>query len=249
MERNVKLLRPFDLEAVKKGEPFCTNLLMKKQEFIAVDVNSSFNYGSRIIVRISEGPNVGDIGSFNTSEYRMEPITWLDGKPVYSDSELHRTDVIHSSPACSIVNIEEKIKCGMLSWEDPYAELKKAYAEGKTIQIFDLTNTWVDLKHVPKWKSSVDKYRIKPEIDPYAELKKAYDEGKTIEYLDCSGKWRDISPTWNRPAERYRIKQITKQYLKISVEKIMSYNTLDYRDGTFTNLSVDGDYDSYLVEE
>ena len=45
--------------------------------------------------------------------------------------------------------------------EDPYAELKKAHAEGKTIQILTLTDEWVDCE--PYWDSDVKCYRVKPE--------------------------------------------------------------------------------------
>ena len=46
---------------------------------------------------------------------------------------------------------------------DPYAELKKAHAEGKTIQIFmDKKNAWEDLNHKPIWGDPVDTYRVKP---------------------------------------------------------------------------------------
>lgn len=46
---------------------------------------------------------------------------------------------------------------------DPYAELKKAYAEGKTIQVRQPSGVWVDLSSHPKWVWDADCYRIKPE--------------------------------------------------------------------------------------
>lgn len=47
--------------------------------------------------------------------------------------------------------------------EDPYADLKKAYAEGKTIQVRQSSGVWVDLSSHPKWVWDADCYRIKPE--------------------------------------------------------------------------------------
>lgn len=50
--------------------------------------------------------------------------------------------------------------------EDPYADLKKAYAEGKTIEMYNKsTRRWMEFRHVPKWYSPVERYRVKPE-DP-----------------------------------------------------------------------------------
>lgn len=93
--------------------------------------------------------------------------------------------------------------------KDPYAELKKAYADGKTIQMKQESGVWVDLNQnrEPRWIWDVDTYRIKP--DPYAELKKAYAEGKTIEmYAKSTGRWNPIHhvPKWDSPVERYRVK-------------------------------------------
>lgn len=44
---------------------------------------------------------------------------------------------------------------------DPYAELKKAHAEGKVIQILNAQNRYVDAD--PTWHSPPEAYRIKPE--------------------------------------------------------------------------------------
>lgn len=47
--------------------------------------------------------------------------------------------------------------------DDPYAELKKAYTEGKTIQVRQSSGVWADLSSRPKWFWDADSYRIKPE--------------------------------------------------------------------------------------
>lgn len=48
-----------------------------------------------------------------------------------------------------------------LQTEDPYAELKKAHADGRVIQLYD-SGRWHDLPD-PTWGEPVDQYRIKPE--------------------------------------------------------------------------------------
>lgn len=93
---------------------------------------------------------------------------------------------------------------------DPYAELKLAYTNGKTIQ-YDSTGygDWRDMTH-PSWSEPPEAYRVKPEeeSDPYAELKKAYREGKKIEVF--SEKWNTWigvdHPRWSNPPEDYRVK-------------------------------------------
>lgn len=50
------------------------------------------------------------------------------------------------------------------SESDPYADLKKAYAEGKTIEMYhNTTRRWTPMRHVPQWSSPVERYRVKPE--------------------------------------------------------------------------------------
>ena len=54
---------------------------------------------------------------------------------------------------------------------DPFAELKKAYAEGKEIEVNDNYYGWVTIKS-PNWDCDIKKYRIKPEkkYQPYTSL-------------------------------------------------------------------------------
>jgi len=110
---------------------------------------------------------------------------------------------------------------------DPYAELKKAFAEGKKLS-FRRRNwnktphpgkwqeEWVLIMNEPMWTLPPEDYRIEPEPDPYAELKKADQDGKTIQFLVKSAErevWCDLSSkswsiiTWEYPVERYRIKK------------------------------------------
>jgi len=107
---------------------------------------------------------------------------------------------------------EEVEKYRIAEEKDPYAELKKAYAEGKVIQMnFGTTKhpDWVDWVN-PDWTNPITLYRIKPESeekdDPYAELKKAYEEGSTIQIHTKQG-WEDIpEPYWQAEVEDYRVK-------------------------------------------
>ena len=48
---------------------------------------------------------------------------------------------------------------------DPYAELKKAHAEGKVIQVRGALKHWYDIPE-PQWNSPIERYRIKPDDSP-----------------------------------------------------------------------------------
>lgn len=99
--------------------------------------------------------------------------------------------------------------------DDPYAELKAAYAAGLSFQHLGwATGNWNDIDYKPVWSDPVERYRVKQEepakTDPYAALKEAYAAGsKTIQYLDrVAGEWHDLLlvPRWDAPPECYRVK-------------------------------------------
>lgn len=94
---------------------------------------------------------------------------------------------------------------------DPYAALKKAYAEGKKIQWYDEEQErWVVLLMPPSWTSPVSSYRVQadePQPDPLAAIKQAHANGAVVEMLSGSGEWiRKNAYTWSLPPNRYRIK-------------------------------------------
>ena len=74
--------------------------------------------------------------------------------------------------------------------EDPFAELKKAYNEGKTIQILTVSGEWIDIE-VPSWED-VNDYRIKPESEKRRmtcrELAKWLAQG--------NGQWKSENSEW-----------------------------------------------------
>lgn len=73
---------------------------------------------------------------------------------------------------------------------DPYAELKKANAEGKTIQIFmDDEQQWEDLNHTPSWTDGIEHYRIKPSLFPLGP-----EDVKCGDFLRYIGNTSDV---WN----------------------------------------------------
>ena len=81
MEKDYSLLRPFDLEAAKRGEKIAfIGVELEPREFIAgPDSNGT------IIIK-------DDTGQFQSSvsyPYVMLPITWVEGRPVYKGDVLY----------------------------------------------------------------------------------------------------------------------------------------------------------------
>lgn len=93
MKKDYSLLRPFDLEAAKHGEPIC------------------FSSGAKI-TRFIDGPDsVGDLvfvvpdGQFyftREKEIRMAPLAWVEDRPVY------RGDVLYNKVGQELTATGEK---------------------------------------------------------------------------------------------------------------------------------------------
>lgn len=67
---------------------------------------------------------------------------------------------------------------------DPYADLKQALKDGKTVQMraIGLPDTWTDIYPPILWNYSVDMYRIKPELIAYSFKDAAFLIGKPVKY-------------------------------------------------------------------
>lgn len=99
-ERDYTLLRRFDLEAAKAGEPICNG-----DEIPIRWVGRSGNGELNIIERkISVAGNI--VEYFEDSWLRMAPLCWVEGKPVYKGDVLwHKAmgqEVTAMSPADSL---------------------------------------------------------------------------------------------------------------------------------------------------
>lgn len=81
MDKNFSLLHPFDPEKARAGEAICTNDGMFRQ-FIAGPDDSGY-----FCVKTDEGEfTVG-----RPSHYRMAPLSWLEGRPVYKNATAYGT--------------------------------------------------------------------------------------------------------------------------------------------------------------
>lgn len=78
MEKDYSLLRPFDLEAAKRGEPICAKA-GQPLEFIA-----EAGRDGKHAIRLGDWNSLsGCLATWNIQRLRMAPTNWLEGKPVY----------------------------------------------------------------------------------------------------------------------------------------------------------------------
>jgi hypothetical protein len=84
-------------------------------------------------------------------------------------------------------------KYGVMDWgyanrqePDPYAELKKAHAEGKVIQLKPLDRPWEDLED-PDFAAPISCYRIKPEPETFQAHGKAWTRHTPGDPMPCDG--------------------------------------------------------------
>ena len=70
---------------------------------------------------------------------------------------------------------------------DPYAELKKAHAEGKVIEHRNMGDTWTTCA-LPSWMFPPDFYRIKPKPETFEAHGKTWTRHKAGDPMPCDGK-------------------------------------------------------------
>ena len=90
MEKDYRLLRPFDLEAAKRGEKICWN----EDGFLAEYIGPCGMHDENdICIKWIDGSGLAEIGHYVMHEslyFRMAPLTWLEGRPVYSGDVLYK---------------------------------------------------------------------------------------------------------------------------------------------------------------
>lgn len=90
--KDYSLLRPFDLEAAKRGEAVCDRDHANEYEFLAIG-EKRFSDGY-VAVRLTRSFIVkakGYIYLCYPEDLRMAPICWVEGRPVYRGDVLYET--------------------------------------------------------------------------------------------------------------------------------------------------------------
>lgn len=93
-KKDYSLLRPFDLEAAKRGELICWFKNGVRAEYVGECGMSNEN---DICVKYVEGDGCAIAGTFVMNEsryYRMAPLAWVEGKPVYKGDVLYLIDTV-----------------------------------------------------------------------------------------------------------------------------------------------------------
>lgn len=79
-DKDYSLLRPFDLEAAKAGAAICYSHLMSVVEFVGE---------ATAIGCIATKEEDGRIAITPRSQFRLAPLCWVEGKPVYKGDVLY----------------------------------------------------------------------------------------------------------------------------------------------------------------
>jgi len=75
----MKNLRPFDLEAAKRGEPF--EFIVKEQHVYVTEPN---DFGEIVTQSVGGRYTIGFM-----SQYYMTPLAWVEERPVYNGDKLY----------------------------------------------------------------------------------------------------------------------------------------------------------------
>jgi hypothetical protein len=142
--------------------------------------------------------------------YAALSSAFLAGKPIECLQE-------DGWAVCDWPNFDQPVEEYRIKLEDPYKELKVAYANGKTIQVSGLNGgDWEDIN--PHWIHLIERYRIKPEPELiphiYCEEMIAFAQGYAIQvWCDNGEEWVEAKhPVWI-PTCTYRVKpQRTTEY-------------------------------------
>lgn len=92
MEKDYSLLRPFDLDAAKAGEAICWYRDGIIAEYIGPCGMPTEN---DICVKYLETKGLAQAGTFAMNEsryFRMSPLCWVEGRPVYKGDVLYKQD-------------------------------------------------------------------------------------------------------------------------------------------------------------
>lgn len=98
-EKDYSLLRPFDLEAAKRGELVCWHPDGELLEWVGPSALSGYAGCFRWL----NGGNAGKYATYMSGYLRMAPLAWVEGKPVYKGDVLYSHGVAYAATAAGFV--------------------------------------------------------------------------------------------------------------------------------------------------
>lgn len=111
MSKNYDLLRPFDLGAARSGDLICWYIDGEVPEQVAIS-----KHGSIAVLWCGE-TTFFTWDAYNTQRnFRMDPLAWVEGKPVYIGDVLY-TNVQDIDPHPNGIRVTGIYPNGLLIWE------------------------------------------------------------------------------------------------------------------------------------
>lgn len=92
MSKKYELLRPFDLEAAKRGDAVCAEDI-EMPRFVGVSASGGNIAICEHYVKV-HGCHSLSVGYFDFSALRMEPLAWVEDCPVYRGDLLYYLDLM-----------------------------------------------------------------------------------------------------------------------------------------------------------
>lgn len=176
-------LRPFNLEAAKRGEPICWYDDGERVRYIG----QSAAHDGGACVEFLEGECVGQFETYAPIYLRMAPLCWVEGKPVYKGDRLYSTWK-DSSPEGFLAERLEPARCLWLekgTWINPIAFETRHYVFGIDVSTMSSGQLIEAIKRIEG--EIADLKAVKTKSKHITEKIKSLDEmlGKVVEQLDA----------------------------------------------------------------
>lgn len=114
MKKDLSKLRPFDLEAAKRGEAICDRNRPELEARFIAHVPDIAEH-DRVIIKIGNGivqcSESGECHGYGSIYFAMAPLCWVEGNPVY------KGDVLYSKGAYNVKHQVDTIK-GDEVWQE-----------------------------------------------------------------------------------------------------------------------------------
>lgn len=131
MEKNLNLLRPFDMKAAEAGARLCW---FSNADLLLAYIGKS---GSKCCVRFLTGTEKGDYSIVAPQFLGMAPLTWVEGRPVYLGDGLY-LDKSTGDPGAKFT-----VGCRLL--DEDIIEGVSVFPDGKVYDQLGTGMMWEDL--------------------------------------------------------------------------------------------------------
>jgi hypothetical protein len=152
--KNHRLLRPFDAAAAARGERICNFCGDELWDFVA----GPDSVGN-LVVKIKDDGRYVDPKKCPVSGFRMAPLCWVEGKPVYKGDTLYNPHVRHPFNKKIVEDVRANSICSCAVYG----------ADGMWSDIADMS--WKPVKHKKKEWCITSKANLFSKEEAEARLK------------------------------------------------------------------------------